>query len=130
MPIARAFYNHALDVVQVPLREHFRSNAAEATTLAHEAVGHWTGHKSRLDRQFGKRGSQAYAFEEMTAEIASALVCADLGVEAEPIENSAAYIAGFARVVKDRPKAIFNAAALAQQAVDYAHSLQPKPPPP
>jgi antirestriction protein ArdC len=123
---ARAYYSPKDDYVHVPVREVFRSNAAETTTLAHEAVGHWTGHKSRLNREFGKWGSHAYAAEEMAAEISATMVCADLGVPAEPLENSAAYIAGFAALLKDKPKAIFNAAAMGQAAVDYSFILQPK----
>jgi antirestriction protein ArdC len=122
----RAYYSPKDDYVHLPLREVFRSNAALNCTAAHECVGHWTGHKSRLNREFGKWGSHAYAAEEMAAEISAAMVCADLGVPAEPLENSAAYIAGFAALLKDKPKAIFNAAAMAQAAVDYAFALQPK----
>jgi len=123
---ARAYYSPKDDYVHLPLREVFRSNAALNCTAAHECVGHWTGHKSRLDREFGKWGTHAYAAEEMTAEISAAMVCADLGVPAEPIENSAAYIGGFASLLKDKPRAIFNAASLAEKAVEYAFSLQPQ----
>lgn len=123
---ARAYYSPTEDYVHLPVREVFRSNAAFNCTAGHECVGHWAGHKSRLNREFGKFGTHAYRFEEMVAEISAAMVCADLGVPAEPLENSVAYIAGYSSMLKDRPKAIFNAAAMAQAGVDYAFSLQPK----
>ena len=44
-------------------------------TLVHELT-HWTGAKHRLDREFGKRfGDQAYAAEELVAEIGAAFLC-------------------------------------------------------
>jgi len=49
--------------------------ASSYATLVHELTD-WTGAKHRLDREFGKRfGDQAYAAEELVAEIGAAFLC-------------------------------------------------------
>jgi antirestriction protein ArdC len=96
-------------------------------TLGHEVVGHWTGHESRLNRNLsGKFGSRAYAAEECVAEIASALMCAKLGLEPVVSEHHAAYIATWIKLFEDHPKSVFTAASMAQRAVEYVKGLQPQ----
>lgn len=120
----RAFYAPGLDVVQVPHAHQFRDVAAYLGTVAHELV-HWTGHPSRLARQFGQRfGDQAYAMEELVAELGAAFVCASLNVSAEPRDDHAAYLADWLAVLKADKRAVFTAAAQAQRAADYLHALQ------
>jgi antirestriction protein ArdC len=70
-------------------------------------------------------GDEGYSREELCAEISSALICADLGIEDEPREDHAAYIESWLRVLKNEKRAIFQAAAHAERAVAYLHSLQP-----
>lgn len=53
------------------------------------------------------------------------MICADLGIEAEPREDHAAYIASWLKVLKNDKRAIFQAAAHAERAAAYLHSLQP-----
>jgi antirestriction protein ArdC len=85
----------------------------------HESV-HATGHKSRLDRDFSKRfGSESYAFEELVAELGSAMLCAHLGIDGQMQENHVAYIANWLTVLKNDKKAILTASAKAQQALDF-----------
>jgi antirestriction protein ArdC len=120
----RAFYAPALDLVQMPPRESFRDAEAYCATLAHELT-HWTSHPSRLARQLGKRfGDNAYAAEELIAEMGSAFLCADLGITPEVREDHAAYLGHWLQVLKADSKAIFTAALQAQRAADYLHSLQ------
>lgn len=117
----RAFYNWAKDFVQVPPLSRFHEVSGFYAVLLHE-LAHWTGHKSRLDRQFGDRfGSEAYAFEELVAELAAAFLCADLGVTNEPREDHAQYLASWLKVLKDDKRAIFTAAAQAQKAATFLH---------
>jgi antirestriction protein ArdC len=53
-------------------------------TLLHELV-HWSGAEHRLARTFGKRfGDEAYAMEELVAELGAAFLCADLGLSSSP----------------------------------------------
>src|SRR5436190_14483993 len=49
-----AYYASGADFVSMPAFEAFRSRDQFYSTAFHE-LGHWTGHKSRLDREFGKR---------------------------------------------------------------------------
>jgi len=112
----RAFYQPTADFVQMPDFERFTSASGFLATLAHELV-HWTGHKSRLDR-FGPNTRTGYAFEELVAELGAAMVGARLGIVGEHIDNHAAYIASWAKALKDDKRAIFKAATLAQKAAD------------
>ena len=120
----RAFYAPAVDFIQLPPPEAFKDAQSYAATKAHELT-HWTGHESRLAREFGKRfGDQAYAFEELVAELGAAFLCADLGVTPEPREDHAAYLSHWLEVLKQDKRAIFSAAAHAQRAADYLHGMQ------
>ena len=120
----RAFYAPDGDFVQMPTPAQFRDSTSYAATLLHELT-HWTGHPSRLARDFGRRfGDQAYAVEELVAELGSAFICADLGMTAEPREDHAAYLSHWLRVLKADKRAIFTAAAHAQRAADFLHQPQ------
>lgn len=120
----RAYYAPGPDVVQLPPPEAFRDAESYAATKAHELI-HWTGHKSRGAREFGKRfGDQAYAFEELVAELGAAFLCADLGITPEIRDDHAAYLAHWLQVLKADKRAIFTAASHAQRAADYLASLQ------
>jgi len=122
---AQAFYAPTHDVIQLPPVVAFRDAEAYASTKAHELV-HWTGHPSRNARAFGKRfGDQAYAFEELVAELGAAFLCAYLGVTPEIREDHAAYLAHWLQVLQQDKRAIFTAATHAQRAVDYLQGLQP-----
>ena len=69
-------------------------------------------------------GDEGYAREELVAELASAFLCADLGITPEVREDHASYIANWLTVLKNDKRAIFSAASHAQKAVDYLHGLQ------
>ncbi len=105
---------------------HARS-AGPGLRLAHELT-HWTKHRSRLDREFGRKtwGDEGYAREELVAELGAAFLCADLGLTPEAGTDHAAYIQSWLKVLKNDKRAIFSAAAYAQKAADYLDSLQPK----
>jgi Zincin-like metallopeptidase/N-terminal domain of anti-restriction factor ArdC len=79
-----AHYNARQDFVQLPSFESFRDAESYYATLAHETT-HWTRHKSRLDRDFGRKrfGDESYAVEELVAELASAFLSSDLDLTPE-----------------------------------------------
>ena len=79
-----------------------------------------------MDRSFGRRtwGDEGYAREELVAELASAFLCADLGISPEIREDHASYVADWLTVLQNDKCAIFSAAAHAQKAVDFLHGLQ------
>jgi antirestriction protein ArdC len=126
----RAFYALDKDQITLPPFEFFKDPESYYATLAHECT-HWTRHPSRLDRDFGRKrwGDEGYAMEELVAEMGSAFLCADLGLAPEIMTDHAAYLQSWLKVLKDDKRAIFSAAAHAQKAVEFLHSLQPSPAP-
>jgi antirestriction protein ArdC len=114
---ARAYYSPSGDYVQVPPQPAFTHQIDYYRTALHE-LGHWTGHKTRLDRdQSGGFGCAKYAREELCAELASAFLCAALGIE--PIVRHADYLGSWLAVLKQDSRAIFKAASAASKAADY-----------
>lgn len=120
----RAFYASARDFIQLPPADSFHDAESYTATKAHELI-HWTGNERRCAREFGKRfGDSAYAREELVAELGAAFLCAALGITPEPREDHASYLDHWLQVLKTDKRAIFSAAAHAQRAADYLHSLQ------
>lgn len=115
----RAFYDRVTDSITMPPVSLFTTRARWAATLAHEGA-HWTGHPDRLDREFGKKfGDQAYACEEVVAEMAASLVGADLGLPTFHLDDHAAYIGSWLHVLKRDSRAIMTFAAKAEAAAGY-----------
>ena len=121
----KAYYSLTRDTIQMPPFESFNDPESYYSTLAHES-GHATRHPNRLDRDFGQKafGDDAYALEELIAELVSCFVCADLGIAASERDDHAAYIGGWLKALKNDKRLIFKAAAHAQRAVEFLHSLQ------
>jgi antirestriction protein ArdC len=124
---SRAFYRPSTDDVYMPPREAFTgtdtSNATESyySTLLHE-LAHWTGHDSRLSRDFSRSkrfGDESYAGEELIAELGAAFLCARLGITNTPRVDHAQYIASWLKVLKADNRAVIRAASDAQKAADY-----------
>jgi len=126
----RAYCNVTGDYINLPCPEIFKkTNASSATqnyysTLFHELI-HWTGANHRLDRADHKKfGDEIYAFEELIAELGSAMTCAFTGVSSTPREDHAQYIENWLKALKSDKRFIFAASSQAQKAVDYLSSLQ------
>ena len=112
-----AYYSPGADYVAVPPQAAFGEPINWYRTALHE-LGHWTGHRSRLDRnQRGGFGSADYAREELVAEMASAFACASLSIQ--PTVRHADYIGSWLAVLREDEKAIFRAASAASKAADY-----------
>lgn len=124
-----AYYAPGPDRIQMPPFESFVDAESYYATLGHEMT-HWTRHPTRLDRDFGRQryGDEAYAREELVAELGAAFLCADLGLALEPRPNHAAYLASWLNVLRDDKRFIFAAAAHAERAVAFLHGLQVEPP--
>lgn len=121
----RAFYTKEQDFIQMPDPSAFTGTDTSTpqesyySTLLHEMI-HWSGHKSRLDRPLGNRfGSNAYAFEELIAEMGSVFAGIALGVNAEPRPDHAKYLNNWLQVLKENDRAMISAFGKAQKAADY-----------
>lgn len=135
----RAFYSPSQDYIQMPHKGAFPSAQEYFGTLLHE-VGHYSGHESRLHREFGRYGDVTYSREELRAELASAFLSAELGVPTNT-DNNAAYLASWVKNLKEDKHEIFKAARDATQICNFimgrteelkpSHtaSAQPIPPP-
>lgn len=122
---SQAFYRRTTDEIYMPDRTLFHGTETRDATesyysvLLHE-ITHWTGAETRLKREFGKRfGDNAYAMEELVAELGAAFLCADLGVTQEPRQDHAQYIQNWLQVLKADKKAIFTAASQASKAASF-----------
>ena len=120
------YYRPATDTVHMPDFGYFHEAAGFYGSWIHEC-GHASGAKHRLDRDLsGRFGSASYAFEEISVEILSGMILADLGIAHHPRPDHAAYVASWLQVLKDDPRAIFTAASKAQEAADWMHGRQPQ----
>jgi len=116
---SRACYSPMFDTVTMPKQGDFHDTEAYYSTLFHE-LGHSTGNDNRLGRKnfANSFGSDPYAIEELVAELASAFVCAHIGISNE-LDQSAAYMQGWLKRFAEKPRMFSQAAALAQKASDY-----------
>ena len=118
----RAYYHSTTDEIHVPGLERFDHAAHYYATLAHEHA-HWTGHPDRLARDLtGRFGDDAYAAEELVAELAAAMWCAQHDISAVTRPDHAAYLAGWLRILRTDTRALVTASSKAQAAVDYLNS--------
>lgn len=110
-------YIPSVDKIRMPAFKNFKSAEQYYATLGHEYI-HWTGHKSRLDR-CNDESKEAYAFEELVAELGAAFLLPQMKIEPLIDDEHAPYIDGFIRVLESDDKALFRAASKAQKAADY-----------
>ena len=122
---SRACYVPTTDDIHMPCIDFFHDAESYYAVRAHETT-HWTRHRSRLNREFGRKrfGDEGYAMEELVAELGSAFLSADLELTPEVREDHAAYIASWIKVLKNDKRAIFIAASHAQRATDFLNGLQ------
>jgi antirestriction protein ArdC len=121
----KACYVPSQDFIALPYQGFFIHHEAFYAIALHE-LGHWTGAKSRLDRDLnGRFGTKAYAAEELVAEMTAAFLCAHLDLKGEL--RHAGYIKNWIELLKEDSRAIFTAASLASKAADYLRSFsEPK----
>ena len=121
----RAFYSPAFDSVTVPSIKQYENIAEYYSTAFHELT-HSTMKSTRCNREEDRKGkkvsfgSEEYSKEELVAEIGAASLVNYCGLETEKsFNNSASYIEGWSKALKDQPKMIVYASAQAQKAIDY-----------
>lgn len=114
---SRAFYSPSEDHIQLPSRGDF-SSAADFSRVALHELTHWSGHPSRCDRPLlGRQHIEAYAFEELVAELGSAFLTDYCGL-AGALQH-ASYIESWLQALRNDKKLIFTAASQAQKAADF-----------
>ncbi|MBI5090149.1 MAG: DUF1738 domain-containing protein [Actinobacteria bacterium] len=119
----RACYIPADDRIHVPHLSQFEQPALYYSTTCHEHV-HWTAHPSRLARDLtGRFGDDAYAVEELIAELGAAFWCAQSAIAPATRHDHASYLAHWVRVLKEHPRVLLTVAARAQAALDYLNQL-------
>ena len=111
------FYSPSGDFIQMPHKGAFADAASYAGTLLHE-LSHWSGHESRQNRSFGRWGTDAYAVEELRAELCSTFMCGLLGVPG-PVDSHASYIESWVKVLRSDNREIFRAAKDARLMAEY-----------
>ena len=115
----QALYIPSKDTINMPMQSQFKDPESYAATLLHEMV-HWTSHKDRCNRNIkNKYGTKDYAFEELIAELGSAMLCGSLNISTRPREEHAKYLNSWIAKLSENPKAIFSASAKAQKAVNF-----------
>jgi antirestriction protein ArdC len=119
----RAYYSPTHDLIVLLPRNTFTDAPAYYATSAHEH-GHWTGHTDRLNRDLtGRYNENAYAVEELVAELSAAFTCAILGISPTPRPDHAQYLAHWLNVLRTDPKALHAIAGKAQAATDHLTAL-------
>ncbi|WP_130905567.1 MULTISPECIES: zincin-like metallopeptidase domain-containing protein [unclassified Pseudomonas] len=120
-----ACYQPIRDLIQLPTKAQFEDVGSYYATALHELT-HWSGHRSRLNREgiTGGHafGSTAYAFEELVAEMGAAFLCALTGTTGELRHEE--YLASWLKILKEDKRAIFRASGQAREASEYLLALQ------
>jgi antirestriction protein ArdC len=115
-----AGYLPSSEVIGMPKRGYFKDAASYYAALAHE-ICHWTERKALDDHS--RKTREDYAFYELVAEIGSGYLLRELGLPAveteRVIENSAIYLAGWLKSMRNDTSYIFKAASRAGKIVDY-----------
>lgn len=111
-----AFFSPAHDYVRMPERSTFISSEHHDAVLLHELT-HWTGGASRLNRTFSSETAE-YAFEELVAELGSAMLGATLGLPYEGLQHSE-YVASWLTHLNNDPTYIRTASTQAGKAVNF-----------
>ena len=120
----KACYVPSKDIIKMPDFDQFKSDIDYYTVLGHEII-HWTGAKHRLNRQLSQERKE-YAFEELVAELGTALIAANLKIQSKPTTNTTVYVNGWLKAMKQKPKVLWDAMSLAKYAVSFCNDLQKK----
>ena len=118
-----AYYSPSKDEVVVPMLSQYEIPEEYYSTTFHELT-HSTMHEKRCNRKDENKtarfGSADYSREELVAELGAAMLCNRIGIECEKaFKNSAAYIQGWLKELKNDPKMIVWASGRAEKAAKY-----------
>ncbi|WP_181308846.1 ArdC family protein [Rufibacter sp. XAAS-G3-1] len=128
---SEAYYAPFNDKVQMPAIGHFVNPQSYHSVLFHELI-HSTGHEVRLNRftpedKTSRFGDTNYSKEELVAEMGASFLNAHTGIKDAVIENSVAYLKGWASKLKDDKTMIIYASTKAFKAASFILNLKPEP---
>src|SRR5438046_4105768 len=116
-----AYFVPSHDFISMPAFQACKG-ADHFYNVAFHELTHWTGHKSRLDRDLKNRfGSRHYVGEELVAELGAAFLSAEFGFDGDV--RNAGYIANWIELLKSDKRAFFTACSQASKAADYLRGL-------
>ena len=122
--ISGAYYSPLEDVVNIPPTRCFfdteKQTAAQAfyVVLFHELV-HWTGRGKRLDRLASGGRGEAYAREELVAELGAVTLMKHFGLDVGDAGRHARYFQSWLERAGNRERALEHAAREAERSVRY-----------
>lgn len=119
---SQPYYELGTDKIVMPAPERFTPREEYYATLFHELI-HSTGHHERLNRTLEQDSERprtpVYAREELIAEMGAAFLCGQAHIAPAVLQNQAAYIDGWLRLIWQDHKLLFTAASAAQKAADW-----------
>lgn len=115
-------YIPEFDHINMPPKETYEDILYWYKSMMHEMM-HRTGHESRLNRvgitELDRSDKQKYGREELIAELGASYIFSKLGLNNEDLfENTAAYLNGWIKLIKEDPYAIQYAASKAEAGVN------------
>jgi antirestriction protein ArdC len=119
------YYDANTDHIQIPHKSQFEDLEMYYSVLFHEmahaAIGH---HRMNIKEQMEKKyGENAYAFEELVAELTAAFLCLRSGITYKTLETNASYIqtwlGKFKEMMGTNSQLIVQASQKAQKVAEY-----------
>lgn len=110
-----------LDEIHMPQKSLFANEYAFAATLLHE-MAHASGAEHRMNRDLsGGFGSEKYAIEELRAEIASAFMANEFGIDMPDslLDDHKAYVQSWAKAISNDKNILISAIFDAEKIADY-----------
>lgn len=117
----RAYYSPVEDAIHLPEKASFLSAYEYNATALHE-LSHASGAEKRLNRNIRNTfGSEAYAYEELVAEISACFMGEYLTITMteEHMENHKAYVQSWIEVIREKPDQLIHAIRDAETAANY-----------
>ena len=114
-------YIPVLDEIHMPQKSLFANEYAFAATLLHE-MAHASGAEHRMNRDLsGGLGSEKYAIEELRAEIASAFMANEFGIDMPDslLDDHKAYVQSWAKAISNDKNILISAIFDAEKIADY-----------
>ena len=110
-----------LDEIHMPQKSLFVNEYAFAATMLHE-MAHASGAEHRMNRDLsGGFGSEKYAIEELRAEIASAFMANEFGIDMPDslLDDHKAYVQSWAKAISNDKNILISAIFDAEKIADY-----------